>query len=252
MNVLETVDAAYRAYDGEKGYIGFSEQGKGIPYFLVGNGRPVVLAQFAMHAREYVTAYLALKFLEELKNNPIGGSVYLLPVMNPDGVAICLSGKPLYKANGRGVDLNVNFDARWGTGVSNVFTPGEENYVGKFPFSESETRALRDFTEMIRPSATISFHAKGEEIYWCFDQTGERLYRDRAIAEAVSRSTGYPLRLTPGSAGGYKDWCITALGIPSLTVEVGEDSLSHPIGKEFVNSIFLKIKGVFRALAEEL
>ena len=252
MNVLEAVNEAYRAYEGEKGYIGFSELGQGIPYFLVGKGRPAVIAQFAMHAREYVTAYLALKYLDELRKNPVKGSVYLLPVLNPDGVKICLSGNPLYKANARGVDLNVNFDARWGTGASNVFTPGAENFVGEFPFSESETRALRDFTYAIRPDATLSFHAKGEEIYWCFDQSGDRLYRDRSVAEAVSRATGYPLRLTPRSAGGYKDWCVTALEIPALTLEVGEDFLSHPIGKEHADRIFLKIKGVFRALTEEL
>ena len=47
MNVLQAVEEAYRAYEGEKGYIGFSENGAGIPYFLIGRGAPVVLAQFS-------------------------------------------------------------------------------------------------------------------------------------------------------------------------------------------------------------
>lgn len=252
MNVLQAVEEAYRAYEGEKGYIGFSENGAGIPYFLIGRGAPVVLAQFSMHAREYITSYLALHYLDDLVKSPVKGSVYLLPLMNPDGVKICLSGHPLYKANARGVDLNVNFDAKWGTGASNVFTPGAENYVGPYPFSESETRALRDFTYAVRPDATLSFHAKGEEIYWCFDQSGERLLRDLLIAEAVSRETGYPLKRTPNSAGGYKDWCVSALRIPALTIEVGKDALAHPIGREHSEQIYADIKGAFRALAEEL
>ena len=75
MNVLQAVEEAYRAYEGEKGYIGFSENGAGIPYFLIGRGAPVVLAQFSMHAREYITSYLALHYLGELGKRPVKGSV---------------------------------------------------------------------------------------------------------------------------------------------------------------------------------
>ena len=66
---------------------------------------------------------------------------------NPDGVALALGGlssvkEPsradflrglnggedfsLWKANANGVDLNVNFDARWGAGIKNVFSPARE------------------------------------------------------------------------------------------------------------------------------
>ena len=67
-------------------------------------------------------------------------------MVNIDGVEIAINNKPLYKANANGVDLNVNFDAKWGSGESNLTTINDENYIGKHPFSESETKALRDFT----------------------------------------------------------------------------------------------------------
>ena len=130
----------------------------------------------------------------------------------------------MWKANARGVDLNVNFDAEWGRGALNSRTPGGSNYIGPKPLSESESRALAAFTLKVRPFVTFSFHTKGGEVYWQFMGGG-----DRRGAELLAAATGYKIKLTPGSAGGYKDWCIQKLGIPAYTVECGSDGLSHPI-----------------------
>jgi len=135
----------------------------------------------------------------------------------------------LWKANGRGVDLNVNFAADWGKGVSNLTYAGAENYIGEYPFSEPETKALRAFTERIRPDYTVSYHTKGEEIYWYYYQPMSVCCRDKKLALALARSTGYALAYAKGSVGGYKDWCIKALKIPSFTVEAGSNNCEHPI-----------------------
>ena len=111
-------------------------------------------------------------------------------------------------------------------------TAAPANYIGPYPFSEPETRALRGFTLAYRPAATLSYHTKGREIYWEFGQTGAALARDKKIAEALAAETGYTAKLVRGSAGGYKDWCIRALGIPSFTVEAGSDDWAHPVGEE--------------------
>ena len=171
------------------------------------------------------------------------GRVFFIPAVNVDGIEICLGGKPLYKANARGVDLNVNFDARWGTGKSNVKVKGEQNYIGAYPFSERETRALRDFTLAIKPNLTLSYHSKGEEIYYEFFQDAKRKKRDERFAKILAKKTGYKIKSTPNSAGGYKDWCVEKLKIPSMTIEVGSDRLSHPIGERHARSIFRKHKG---------
>ena len=251
MDITDRVEAFYNSFALEKGVIGYSLYGKPIYYFCVEKtAKPVIIATYAIHAREYITAYLALKQINDFISRGERGTVFFLPLVNPDGVKIALNHNPLYKANGRGVDLNVNFDARWGTGKKNVFYPAEENYVGKSPFSEPETRALKDFTLAVKPDITLSYHAKGEEIYYEFFQTGERLFRDERIVVALAACTGYKAKRITGSAGGYKDWCIENLKIPSFTIEVGGEELSHPIGEEHAEEIFVKNANVFKVLTE--
>jgi g-D-glutamyl-meso-diaminopimelate peptidase len=129
-----------------------------------------------------------------------------------------------------GVDLNTNFDAEWGAGKFNVFEPASANYVGKRPFDQAETIALRDFTRKIKPASTISYHALGRELYWEFGQIGAALERDRAAAEFINGILGY--KMCGGdmsSAGGYKDWCISELKIPSFTIELVPEKYSHPL-----------------------
>lgn len=256
MDVLDELKNFYDGFDGEKGYIGATEQGVLIPYFaVVKTEKPVVLIQYAIHAREYITTYLAIEQIKFFVRNGKFGTAYFIPAVNIDGIRICLSGRPLYKSNARGVDLNVNFDARWGTGKYIVRVAGAENYIGKYPFSESETRVLRDFTLDVKPNASISYHSKGNEIYWEFYQDEIFRERDYKIAKSISKTTGYPLKTAYGSAGGYKDWCIEKLRIPAFTIEVGSDSEKHPIEKNALSYIFERNKEVInvtlKALAEQ-
>lgn len=256
MDIYEFVRRFYESAKTEKTIIGKSLFGRDIYAIKLGDGTPVGIAQYALHAREHITAKLASAQYDYGK---VTGSVWLLPLTNPDGALLSqvgLSSAPtknraallalngaqeedfsLWKANGRGVDLNVNFSARWGTGRKNVRYAGAENYIGAKPFSEVETLALKDFTEKIRPQYTLSYHTKGEEIYWRFHQPRARLSQDKALATELSETTGYPLKEAQGSAGGYKDWCIQRFHIPSFTVEVGGDTRTHPLGDEALQEI---------------
>lgn len=211
-----------------------------------------------IHAREHITSFAVMRQIFYSLNHysdicSLDGGIYFVPMINPDGNMICDSGtaaignidaatvselhqilqtedKSLYKANARLVDLNTNFDANWGSGKSNTFSPSSENYVGNAAFSESETRALADFTLKVLPKATISYHCKGREIYYEFFQSKRDKRRDRAIAEFINEKLGYKIVGGDlGSSGGYKDWCIQKLQIPSFTIEVGCDELTHPI-----------------------
>ena len=220
--IYEKVEKFYKSYDGRKCVIGYSLKGKEIFAFHVGNptGRQFI-STYAIHGREWITAKLALKHIR------IGvkkGGGWIVPIVNPDGVAISESVRPMWKANARGVDLNCNFDADWGSGRLNTKKRGGENCTGDYPFSECETKALKNFTEKIRPYVTFSFHTKGEEIYWEFNGLG-----DRRGADLIAAVTGYKPVIIYGSAGGYKDWCIQKLKIPAYTIECGSDSLQHPI-----------------------
>ena len=240
-------------YGVETGVVGESELKQRIPYVFVGkkNGNYMIV-QGAMHAREHITALLVLclaKHLVKNSNLSLDGGIYFVPMTNPDGVRLCQEGVgwvkdkerksnllkinggsdfTLWKANADGVDLNVNFDARWGEGTQNGYFKSSQNYVGKAPFSAAETRALKEFTERIHPVVTLSYHCKGEEIYWEFNQTSHRRYRDKRYAEAIAKYTGYKLVTLSGSVGGYKDWCVDKLRIPAYTIEVGSDRFEHP------------------------
>lgn len=201
--------------------IGYTQQNSNIYAMHVGSdyGRQFI-AVYAVHAREFITAKLALRHIRE----GVSGGGWIIPLLNPDGVKICEERDPLWKANGRGVDINCNFDAEWGTGRLNTRRRGSENCIGDYPFSECESAALARFTLRIKPYVTLSFHTKGGEIYWEFSGGG-----DRRGAEIIANFTGYTPKLITGSAGGYKDWCIQKLGIPAYTVECGSDDLKHPI-----------------------
>ncbi len=251
MNILDLNRKFYKDFKGKKGIIGVTEQSRPIYFYGIEKSNfPRIIVQSSIHAREYITAYLTLKLIKRAKKVLQKGSVYFIPILNPDGVKKALKENSLYKANARGVDLNVNFDARWGTGEKNVRESASENYIGEYPFSESETRAIRDFTYFIRPDLTISYHAKGEEIYYEFFQDALEKERDEKLAIIVASCTGYKVKKTLNSAGGYKDWCIEKLKIPALTIEVGSDKLSHPIGKRHLGRIYRQNKFVIENLVE--
>ena len=257
MDIYEFSRRFYESIKTEKAVIGKSLFGRDVYAIKLGAGSPVGIVQYAMHGREYITAKLAAA---HYRRGGVVGSVWLLPLVNPDGALmselgissvpqakraelIALNGGEdfsLWKANGRGVDLNVNFPARWGTGAKNTRRAGAENYIGVHPISEPETIALAAFTEKIRPQYTVSYHTKGEEIYWYFYQSARTCPRDKRLAQALATSTGYPLAEAKGSAGGYKDWCIRRFKIPAFTVETGQDCLKHPVKEDGLKDIIEK------------
>lgn len=232
--------------------IGYSAFGREIIAARAGDGKKRIIATAAIHARENVTASLVA---EAALNYTGNATVWFIPLVNPDGAKLVAQGAAAFgdageylialnggscdfqkwKANARGVDLNVNFDAKFGKGRQNVFSPAPENYVGEYPFSEPETAALRDFTLSVTPDLTLSYHAKGQIVYWYFGQSGSMLSRDRKIASAAAKTLGYALApAQTDSAGGYKDWCVQTLKIPALTIETVNDSFTHPLPQNAV------------------
>lgn len=252
-SVLDYLKDFYLNFEKEKGVIGKSHQGREIYYFLVEKTPyPKIIVQYSIHAREYITTYLAIEQVKDFIKRGEKGSVYFIPALNPDGIFISETVNPLYKANSRGVDLNVNFDARWGSGKQNVRTKGDANFIGDKPFSENESMAIRDFTLKVKPHLTVSYHSKGQEIYYDFYQSLTKRAKDYLIAKEVANATGYKIVENLPSAGGYKDWCIEKLKIPALTIEVGKDSLIHPIKKEHLGEIFRENKDVIKVLTESI
>ena len=244
--------------------IGQSFFGRPIRALIIGNGERKVIYSAAHHANEWITALVLLKFAEELaqaiqsngriygilaKNIAAAATIYLVPMVNPDGVNLVVGASPRgslpyetaqeladfypdipfpsgWKANIQGVDLNLQYPAGWLQAreikFSQGFTrPGPRDYVGRFPLSQRESRALAEFTEAVDPALVLAYHSQGEVIYWQF--------RDyvvpgaEALAKEFARLSGYALEDTPyeSSFAGYKDWFIQRYRRPGFTIEVG-------------------------------
>ena len=237
----------------------------GLPIYAIHRGRfdtPQVLLHASIHAREHITSLL-LEDLMHHSTHEVG--VWYVPMLNPDGVRIATEGvgwlgedrarfvesicadTSIYKANMRGVDLNVNFDAGWSEGAFNVKNPASQGYVGEYPFSERESVAIRDFTYRVRPRLTISYHSKGEVIYYTYRGEGE-VYEAEALEFAKLLS--YSLAYSPNSAGGYKDWYLqNKLGM-GLTIEIGSDEYEHPYPYSDYHRIYNAHRDIISLCAE--
>lgn len=227
-----------------------------------GYGKRKLLLSAAWHGNEWITAPVLLRFAEDFAqaltvDGTVGGvparvlesscTWYLAPLVNPDGVALVTgeAGQAQYekarqlsaaypaipfptgwKANGNGVDLNLQFPAGWLQAREIKFSqgytrPGPRDYVGVFPLQEPEARAMADLTAEFQPDAVIAFHTQGQVIYWEFGEYevpgGERL------GEKLASASGYGLEDTPynSSFAGFKDWFIKAFRRPGYTVEAG-------------------------------
>lgn len=256
--------------------VGYSLLGRPIYGAHIGNyDGNQLLIEGAIHAREYITALLVVDLVKSLYNKPIPGGIYFIPLVNPDGVKLVLDGVgdlrceklrqflinvndgsedfSQWKADANAVDLNVNFNALWGGGSQNAFCPAPANFVGYYPNSEREVNNLINFTLKNQPNATISYHTKGEVIYYGFEALSqESIARDLRLAETLKNVTGYEIIKTENSTGGYSDWVSLNLDVPAFTIEVGNSSIPHPIGESQLPEIFEQNKDVPLALLNEI
>ena len=153
-----------------------------------------------------------------------------------------------WKANIRGVDLNLQFPAGWEQARQIKFSqgfvsPAPRDFVGFGPLTEPESLAVYNFTLQHEFSLVISFHTQGNVIYWQFLDYNppQSLY----IGNEFARVSGYSLEETPfnSSFAGYKDWFIQNYNLPGYTVEVGEGENPLPISQ--FNEIYSDILGIF-------
>lgn len=258
-NLQEDLNILY-AQGAEVFDIGYTLLGRPIPCVFKGSKEGgQVLVHASIHAREWVTTPLVL---EMMKNYNGKGGIWCVPMVNIDGVLLCQQGLKsignqsleeflldvnnssfdfsLWKANARAVDLNVNYNARWGEGAQNITYPAPANYIGQYPFSEAENIALRLLTERVKPSVTLSYHARGNIIFKgfsCLDPNKEG-------AQLISNATDYPLLDSFDSTGGYKDWYVATFQKLGLTIEVGDNDIPYDKLIDYLPSIYDKNKDV--------
>ena len=268
----------------EIGIIGMSVLGNPIPYIKVGTGTKKVFYNAAFHANEWITTPVLLKFVEELAEAYItekrlngvdvnrllrNVQLYVVPMVNPDGVDLVngvirevevlrrteeiaekypdIPYPTGWKANIRGVDLNLQFPAEWQMARRIKFAQGfttfaPRDFVGEGPLTEPESLAVYNFTLQNDFALILAYHSQGEVIYWKF--LDYEPPRSREIALYFGEVSGYQVEETPIASGyaGYKDWFIQSYNRPGYTIEVG--SGENPLPLEQFEQIYRDSIGI--------
>ena len=238
--------------------IGASADNRAIYQIVLGNrnAKNAIYIQCAMHGREWMNSWIMMKSLEvclQNWNNPSPNGetygqvfedccIYLLPMVNPDGVTIsqyginainneairqkCFnmrgaSNPKRWKANANGVDLNRQFSVGWNRTI-NVTAPASEIYNGIAPFTEPEAIAIKNALEQRDFTAAITYHSMEGAIYWNVGQQGEVLQRTVELAVHCSNISGYKLDQKLSSVKGLEyNYMIFEKNIPAVCIETG-------------------------------
>lgn len=153
------------------------------------------------HAREWPSLEICLFYVDTLTRGygtdpnitqiVDSREIWIVPCMNPDGYVWCHDEGHDWRKNRRyfsefgtyGVDLNRNYDGanngdplgEWGS-IPGATSHGAhtEVYCGPSPFSEAETKAVRDLILAHDFIFGVSYHTYGEMVMWQWGYTSSR------------------------------------------------------------------------------
>lgn len=270
--------------------IGKSTLGEKIIYIKLGNGNKKLFINALHHANEWMTSLQIMMFIEKYlqlyKNKGVYKgynieelwkevSVFIVPMVNPDGVNLCLKDKKIinnsvykeiwgeyinkiedWKSNIRGVDLNLNYPAGWEIALKNkrkkgIIKPGPRDYPGPNAISEKETKNIINFTKLFNFDMTISLHSQGKEIYWNY--LDYKIKNSYEIGKKLEKVSGYILTKPDyySSFAGYKDWFIENYKKPGYTIEIGKGEEGKSLQLEKANEIYNEIEELLFVAIEE-
>lgn len=135
------------------------------------------------------------------------------------------------------MDLNRNYAVYWDKPGGNSPDPCEESYRGPHPFSEPETKAIRDFLVSHKEEIKFvyNFHAFGNMYLWPYNGDSPNTIEQRNpdvlnVFTEIWNESKFPIGTLKGNAwealkytssGEQSDWILGALGIPSICPEIG-------------------------------
>lgn len=244
-----------------------------------------IIVQACIHAREWLNCQVLMKMTEWYLANYETGThkgvtyqelfdevaVYIVPMVNPDGVTISQYGiskiknkalrKKLkkmkkngaykrWKANARGVDLNRSFPASWAKKRTEK-KPASDGYAGKKAGSEAETKAIiKLIGRLPNLKACVNYHSMGELIYWGAKGKGQKRKDAYELASMVHKTTGYRLvdeSKTYGAGGDLERYLISKEKLPYVCIETG--SQNCPLPHKAFNGIYKKNKTIIEKTA---
>jgi predicted deacylase len=223
---------------------GATVEGRPIRSYELGapDGTPVLLTGL-MHGVEIVGSVALLELVRHLVSDPRGeilrhARLVVVPIVNPDSLRancarLATGRRAFHRCNARGVDLNRNFPHLRATMPSNPLGGSRwrhsPHYVGPYPFSEPETRALRGVVEELRPRVSVAFHSFGELLLypWAFTsrpnpRRAQYERAGRAFTRALTGATYRVMQATDwySTVGDMDDWLDAEYGTLAFTVEV--------------------------------
>lgn len=176
--------------------IGTSVQGREIVSWSRRVGQPAhtVVVVGAVHGNEPASPPSVRALVEVAYPDDV--EVWLVPELNPDGVAAGT------RWNANGVDLNRNFPWGW-----------RADDGGPAPLSEPEAQAAVALVERLRPDVVVWVH----QPYGYVTSVGGS---DDAHEQAWSAGSGLPVRPDVTQHGGAESWSHFHVGLDSMLVEI--------------------------------
>ncbi len=231
--------------------------------------KPTLFIMSAIHARELATTEVALRFVDYLLTNYGVDAdatwlldehrIVIIPISNPDGRIIAQQGfsqrkntnttygggcpNPPSSGSQFGVDLNRNFNFKWGTVDLPTLHPCNQTYPGPTAASEPETSALQNLLISLFPDQRgtndtdpapqtttgvfIDIHSYGNLVLWGWGYTNnvapngtELSFIGRRMASYNGYTPQQAIQLYPTS-GTTDDWVYGELGVAAFAFEIG-------------------------------
>lgn len=251
--------------------VGKSEDNRDIYDIYIGkkNAKKTLLVVSTLHAREYMCSLLSMSQIEYYLKNYYGTvegekvesimndvAIHYIPMANPDGVSISQEGfaaiqNPelkadlqrmggdtlIWKANGRGVDLNRNFAYKH----SEFGTRGYAGYSGPSAMSEKEAQAIAGLVNRLTENGSlqgvVNYHAMGSIIFGDCKKKGDikkvtkKMYKTACTVTGYASADGYGSSDPNGSAGNFREYLMYKKEIPNITIEIGYQTCPGPISE---------------------
>lgn len=214
--------------------VGVSGQGRPILVTQIGHGpRKLVVVSNTHGAPEANTYTLALELLDHFRAHPaeVPAEVrlYIIPTINPDGLALGT------RLNAFGVDLNRNMNTNldacpandWSHTVYGAYGMISDS-GGWYPDSQRETQLLRSF--LLDANGAIFLHSNAGLVFPAFCEHAP----SNAMAEIYAKASGYRYERYWDAytiTGSMADWA-SSIGIAAITPE-----LFSPTASEFSQNL---------------
>lgn len=242
--------------------LGFSYDQREIFALRVGSGQHTILLTAGVHGRESINPYVLLCLVDwycKTKREWLQSySLYVIPLLNPDGYMIALRGFNiirdnvlrmrikeeniayyLWKYNANAMDLNRNFPSiTW-----------REKFKGDQAGSQIETTLLMKVMNQIPTIGYIDYHSRGNSIYY-YRNSMSNTYnaRQEKLAHILKDMTGYELvvpalEIDPMDTGGNTVHYYSEVTYhPAFTIETMEEDVTFPFHHQNYLEILEQIK----------